>query len=110
MESFETAINCCNAALEIDVHSAKALFRRGKAWAGAGSLKEAEDDYAAAARLKPKSKEIREELRKLRGILFGARSGRAFEGRDRAGKRTPAARSSECQIQRGRRSWCQGRG
>jgi len=56
----------CSKALDIDTNNIKALFRRGQAHSLAGEFDKAKADLTEAAQLSPKSKEIRDELDKLK--------------------------------------------
>ena len=69
LNSFDTAINCCDEAIKLSPDCAKAYFRRGKAKRGAGALEDAERDFIVAARLKPSSKEVRSAIRGVRSDI-----------------------------------------
>lgn len=59
----------CSKALDIDTKNIKALYRRGQAHSLNGDFEKAKEDLTEALHLSPKSKEIREELDKLKANI-----------------------------------------
>ena len=60
------AVTACTSALDLDPQNPKALYRRGQAQMALGEIGAAKTDLLAAARLDPKSREIRNELDALK--------------------------------------------
>lgn len=70
-DAAEEAIADCNAALALDPHNVKAIFRRGCAYLLAGRFEEAEADANEALRIAPSSADIRRLLLAARGRRAG---------------------------------------
>jgi len=68
------AIKACDAALLLEPASLKALLRRGQAQRRKGDLDEAKADLMAAAKLDPKSREVRAELEELKVLQSAQRA------------------------------------
>lgn len=68
-KSFDKALESSERALKVDPRSFKALFRRGQAKEGMGSLAEGLYDVRRAAELSPNDKAIAKELERLRAEL-----------------------------------------
>ena len=66
LDDAAAAVTACTSALEIDAQNAKALYRRGQAQMALGEIGAAKTDLLAAARLDPKSREVRNELEALK--------------------------------------------
>ena len=66
LSDLPAAIKACDSALELDASSVKGLLRRGQARRRMNELDEAKADLMAAAKLDPKSREVRAELEELK--------------------------------------------
>lgn len=73
LEDAAAALTASNSALEIDSQSVKALFRRAQAYMISLELEAARADLIAAAKLDPKSRDIRQELETLKKVQAEAR-------------------------------------
>jgi len=62
LENWDKAITNCSKALEVDEHSVKALFRRGKCRSLKGDLDGAKLDLLKANSLEPKDAAVKQEL------------------------------------------------
>jgi len=65
-KDYSECVLTCSKALDIDNKNVKAIFRKGQAHALNGEFEKAKEDLMEAARLSPKSAEIRQELEKLK--------------------------------------------
>eukprot|EP00884_Botryococcus_braunii_P007229 jgi/Botrbrau1/16507/Bobra.0142s0101.1 len=83
MGDYEPAIFNCNQAMGIPKLKAKALFRRGKARAGAGHTREALEDMEAAAKEEPGNRAVAREIKSLKAQLREERTAtdQLFRGR-----------------------------
>jgi len=63
---FKQAITHATKALDINMHSAKAYFRRAQAQAGFGEFEEAENDLKLALEIEPNDNGIKTELQNVR--------------------------------------------
>lgn len=65
-KDYADCVLTCSKALDIDNKNVKALYRRGQAHSLNGEFDKAKEDLTEAVHLSPKSKEIRDELEKLK--------------------------------------------
>ncbi|XP_075063947.1 peptidyl-prolyl cis-trans isomerase FKBP8-like isoform X2 [Mixophyes fleayi] len=65
LHHFDDVINSCNAVLEMDLHNAKALYRKGRVLSERGYYEEAMTVLKQALQLEPTTKAIHAELSKL---------------------------------------------
>jgi len=73
LEDWSRCIVACGKVLEVDSQNVKALFRRGSAFIGSGGFEEARRDLKEAARLDPKSKEVRQAYASIKAAEAEAR-------------------------------------
>lgn len=79
LKNCKSARLCCEKALDIDENNVKvrlvqilihtsiqAIFRRGQAWQGQGEYDKAKNDFLAAIKLDPKSKDLRAALENVK--------------------------------------------
>jgi len=78
LDSYDSALNCCNRVLNIDSKNAKALFRRAQCHSGLKDLKSAVDDLKSAINIAPGNKEIRSEYRRMKALLIKQQASESF--------------------------------
>ena len=73
-KEFHKAISFATKALDINMHSAKAYFRRAQAYIGFGELEEAEKDLKLAIEIEPNDNTLKVELYNVKGKMKAARA------------------------------------
>jgi len=70
---FHKAIEFATKALDINMHSAKAYFRRAQAKSGFGQLEEAVEDLKIALEIDPENSEVAKEIHSLKAKIKAAK-------------------------------------
>lgn len=86
LDSADSALNCCNAVLEAQPHNAKALYRRAKAYLLNKDLDKAIADLELAIRAAPKSRELREEYKRVKSEREKLLQAEAFKAETERGR------------------------
>jgi len=73
LNEFHKAIEFATKALDINMHSAKAYFRRAQAKSGFGQLEEAVEDLKIALEIDPENNEVAKEIHSLKAKIKAAK-------------------------------------
>mmetsp|Transcript_32633 Transcript_32633/g.52045 ORF Transcript_32633/g.52045 Transcript_32633/m.52045 type:complete len:392 (+) Transcript_32633:20-1195(+) len=93
LESFDSAINCCNAVLKLDPKNPKALYRRAKVYKQQLDYPQALSDLKQAISITPSNKELREEYKAVRKLLDKQEQLEAFKRETEQGRRGKQAKN-----------------